>query len=350
MRFSAFMSKLLDRWPVKIICLALAIVLYIFFRFNTLTERQIVVPLKVNTSEGFIVSSDFPARVNVTLRGEDEDIKEILPDDIEAFADLTGFNAPGEYKVPVQFHKKGSALQIEALEIRSRPKEIILSQERRLVRSLSISPELTGFPALGYELTQYFVSPSSVTVIGPESQLKNLKELRTELIDLSGRRSDFTVTTRIVRPSPQIQIPGGLIVEFRGIVEEAVIMRTIADRDIVIFDLPEGLKITGELPKVTLTVQGSQISVEGAKPQEMTFFLDCSGIKSPGKYTLPLKMDIPSGLAILQLIPREVEITVEKAEPENNKIEKEKQVKTEPDTEESRVSENPLTIFNGDGG
>ena len=86
------------------------------------------------------------------------------------------------------------------------------------------------------------------------------------------------VTTRIVHPSSQISIPGGEIVEFRGVVDEAVVIRTIADREIVVFDLPVGLKIVDELPRVSLTVQGSQLTVEGARPQDMTFYIDGSEI------------------------------------------------------------------------
>ncbi|RKX84628.1 MAG: hypothetical protein DRP70_12910 [Spirochaetes bacterium] len=315
MRGSSLLTRIFDRWPVKIICIALAIVLYILFRVNTLTERQLTIPLEVITAEGFIVSSEYPGSINVTLRGDSEDINGILPDDIEAFVNLAPFPEEGEFQLPVEFRKKGSALQPEALELRPRPKTIILSQEPRTIRSLTVRPELSGFPTLGYELTQFFVSPSSVTAVGPQSQLAGLTELKTELIDLSGRRSDFTITTRIVLPSAQIEIPGGLIVEFRGVIDEAVVIRTIADREVVVFDLPEGLEISGELPAVSLTVQGSQLTVEGSRPQDMTFYIEGSAIKGPGRYTLPLNMDIPQGLAVLQLLPREITIDVLEVTP-----------------------------------
>lgn len=310
MKSVSLISRLMDRWPIKIISVALAIVLYLLFRMNTLTERQIAVPLNVITPEGFVVSSDYPDRINLTMRGEAEDIGGVLTDDVEAFVNLATFPEEGEYRVPIEFRKSGTALQPEALELRSRPREIDLTLERRTVRSLVVRPELSGFPALGYELTQYFVSPSSVTAVGPQSQMANLTELKTELIDLSGRREDFSVTTRLVRPSSQIEIPGGEIVEFRGVVDEAVVIRTIADREIVVFDLPVGLQIVGELPRVSLTVQGSQLTVEAARPQDMTFYIDGSDIGGPGAYALPLKMDIPPGLAVLQVLPLEVTFDV----------------------------------------
>jgi len=303
-------NRIVEQWPIKIICVALAIVLYILFKVNTITEKQLIIPLNVLTSEGYIVSSEYPGRINVTIRGDEDEIKDIISDDIQAFADLSMFSEVGEYRIQVELRKKGSALRPEALELRPRPREIVLSQERRTVRSFIVQPELSGFPALGHELTQFFISPSSVTTVGPESQMAELKELKTELIDLSGRRNDFTVTTRIVRPSPQIDIPGGRIVEFRGVIDEAVVIRSIDDREIIVFDLADDFRIEGNLPLVSLMVQGSQLDVDGTKPQDMIFYVDGSAVRRPGTYILPLNMDIPTGLAVLQLEPREVSIQV----------------------------------------
>ena len=310
MKAASLLSRILDRWPVKVLAVALAVVLYLLFRMNTLTERQIAVPLSVITPEGFIVSSDFPDRINMTMRGEADDVAGVLSEDVEAFVNLAPYPEEGEYRLPIEFRKTGTALLPEALELRSRPREIEVTLERRTVRSLVVRPELSGFPALGYDLTQYFVSPSSVTAVGPQSQMAGLTELKTEIIDLSGRLNDFSVTTRLVRPSNQILSPGGEVVEFRGVIDEAVVIRTIADREIVVIDLPDGLRIEGELPRVSLTVQGSQLTVEAARPQDMTFYIEGSEILNPGRYILPLMMDIPSGLAVLQVLPLEVEIRV----------------------------------------
>ena len=316
---SSLLFRILHRWPVKTACVSLAVVIYILFKVNTLTERQIRVPLEVLTPEGFIVSSEYPRSINVTLRGEDDEIKDILSDDIAAFANLARFTEEGEYQVPVELRKTGSALAPEALGLRPRPRDIAFAVERRTVRSFEVKPEITGFPALGYELTQYFVSPSSVTAVGPQSQMTELAELTTELIDLSGRRSDFTVTTRIIPPSSQIEIPGGQIVEFRGVIDEAVVIRTIADQEVVVFDLPEGLSIEGELPRVSLTVQGSQLNLEGVRPGDMTFYIDGSRISVPGSYSLPLVTDIPPSLAVLSLAPRKVDIRVIRARKDEGK-------------------------------
>jgi YbbR domain-containing protein len=260
--------------------------------------------------DGFIVSADHPNSVRVSLRGDEEEILGILDEDVLAVADLTPFGEEGSFRVPVVVRKKGTALRPEAMEIRVQPREVNLSQERRTVRSLVVEPDISGFPALGFELTQYFVSPTSVTAVGPRSQMADLTEVLTETIDLSGRRNDFTVSSRLVSPSDQVVFPGGGVVEFRGVVDEAVVIRTIADMEIVVLDLDPDLKIVDPLPPASLTVQGNQLTVEGARPQEMTFYIDASGVRAPGIFTLPVEMDIPAGLAVLQFFPRDVNVRV----------------------------------------
>ncbi len=299
-----------NRWSIKILCVGTAILLYLLFRVNTLAEREVAILLEVISPRDYIVSSDYPSSINVTLRGDEETVKGVLVDDIEASVNLSEYSQEGTYRVPVEINKKGTALQPEALEVRPQSRELTFSLERKTIRSLIVRPELSGFPALGYELIQSFVSPSSITVIGPYRQMENLFEMSTEIIDISGRREDFTVTTRVVRPSPQIEIPGGQIVEFRGVIKEVVVIRTIENKELVVFDLPDGLSIDSELPKVSLTVQGNQLLVEEMSPQDMTLFIDGAAIRRPGTYTIPLMIDIPPGLAVLNIEPREISIQV----------------------------------------
>ena len=304
------LARLFYRWPIKIICVALAIILYILFRSNTLTERQIAVPLRVLTPEGFVASSEYPGAINVMLRGDEDELKDVLEEDIEAYINLTSYTEEGEYQIPVELRKKNSALQPEALELKPRPRVLTISIESRNIRSLEIEPNLYGSPSLGYELTQFFVSPSSVTAVGPRSQMAGLSTLSTELIDLSGRSDEFSITTRIVLPSAQIDIPGGQIVEFRGVVDEAMIIRTLENSEVVILDLPERLRTVNTLPPVSLTIQGSQLLVEDIRPQDVTFYIDGSAIQRPGTYNLPLEIDTPPGLAVLQILPRELSVVV----------------------------------------
>src|SRR5512147_1103734 len=84
--------------PVKVICLAAAVILLLFHRVTTLSERFFSVPLDVNTAPGLAVASAYPKTVRITLRGAGDAIFPILEDDVEASVSLDNHKTPGVYR------------------------------------------------------------------------------------------------------------------------------------------------------------------------------------------------------------------------------------------------------------
>ena len=117
----------------------------------------------------------------------------VLEEDIKAYVDLRDHASEGIFKAPVIVQKTGTALGIDPLEIKVEPMEITVSLERKLTRNLEIIPTIEGNPAQGYEMTQTFLLPSSVTVEGPRSYVQDLTSIRTQPINISGKKSDFSV-------------------------------------------------------------------------------------------------------------------------------------------------------------
>src|SRR5208337_2130358 len=100
---------LLADLPVKVICLAAAVILLLFHRVTTLTERFFSVPLDVSTPAGLAVASAFPKTVRITLRGAGDAIFPILEDDVQASVSLESHRAPGVYRADVKVERKGTA-------------------------------------------------------------------------------------------------------------------------------------------------------------------------------------------------------------------------------------------------
>lgn len=305
-----FFHFIFDRWLAKIFSILAAVLLSVFFQISNLEERYFSIPLQIHTNEGFSASGSYPVSVRVNLRGSEEMIYSILDHDLSAVADCTSFEKEGSYKVPIEvLFNNVYGSQSETMEIKVEPSEITVFQEKKIVRSLEILPSLTQFPPNGYELVQYFVSPTYVTVQGPESQLSDIHSIKTEEIDLSGRYDDFNVSSRLIPPGDNITFPGGNTVEFRGVIDEAVIIQNLTNLEIVAVDLAPGLFIAENLPEMSITVQGSQLLIEQLRPRDLHFYLDCSNITVPGTYLMPVRVDTPDGAAVLKYNPREVSVS-----------------------------------------
>jgi hypothetical protein len=75
-----FFARLLDNWPIKVLSIAAAILLFLFHRMGMLEERFFSVPLEVQVNEQLIPAETYPQTVRVTLRGRSEEINtRILP-------------------------------------------------------------------------------------------------------------------------------------------------------------------------------------------------------------------------------------------------------------------------------
>ena len=222
MNKAKLLSLITEKWPVKALSLAAAILIFIFYRMNNLETRFFAVPLIIEASETLIPANSFTSTVRISLRGEAEGIQQILDVDIEAYLELDRYVNEGNYKVPVHIRKKGSALGIEPLEISVVPIEIPLSLEQKVIKTISVYPVLEGTVADGYELTYQALIPASVVAEGPRSILENYIGFNTEIINIDRRYDDFSIMINIVNNNSLISIHGNQMLEFRGAIRRIV--------------------------------------------------------------------------------------------------------------------------------
>jgi len=213
---SRLFTIITEKWPVKVLSLAAAVIISIFYRMSNLETRFFTVPLSVESSDTLLPANSFPRSVKITARGEAEGIQPILAEDIEAYIDLGRYVNEGVYRVPIQIRKKGTALGVEPLEVSVVPVDIHLLLEQKITRNVSVFPVLRGSVAEGYELTGQSLTPASVMVEGPRSMIDNHIEFNTEAIDLDRRNEDFSVMVNIKNDNPLLFIHGSNILEFRG--------------------------------------------------------------------------------------------------------------------------------------
>ena len=87
-------------------------------------------------------------------------------------------------------------------------------------------------------------------------------------------------------------------------------MKTYDNVDIITLGLQSGLKIATTLPDGKLTIQGSQLSLEALKPEQIRLVVDLSTVKSPGLYTVPARPDLPRDFVVLNFDPAQVTLLV----------------------------------------
>jgi len=307
-----FVRALLADLPVKVICLTAAVILLLLHRVTTLSERFVNVPLDVTTPSGLAVASAFPRTARITLRGTEESILPILEDDLAASVSLDTHKNAGVYREEVKVVRKGTALNVEPLEITVDPQEITFALEPLAERKVNVTPDIRGAPAYGYELVQSVLSPQDVVIRGARSRVQGITALSTEVIDLTGRTGSFASKVKIILPNTLVRIAGEAAADFRATVQESTVSRTVEPVALTPIDLSSHLALKSPPAPGSLQLSGAQLVVDGVRPDQLRLLLDCSGAKRAGQFLARIRPDataIPN-VIVMDWSPKEVTVDI----------------------------------------
>ncbi len=309
----SLVDRLLNDWVAKILCLLGAIGLFFFYQLNKLEERSLSVPLTVLTNDEFVPASQYPRTVRLVLRGESNAIGAILEDDLEATLDLAGYTSAGVWRIPVRIEKRGSALDIDPLEITVDPSDIALSIELRAVRELKIVPSFRGFLEPGYELAGFTLEPPVMMAVGPAGLMDRITEVTTEAIELSGKSGNFTAKVRIQKRDSLVGFLSSDLVQFTAEVRKALVYKTFQDLPVEALGLQPGLEISGGLPPVTVVVAAARSAMDQFVLEQDVLVIDVSGVNDPGTYTFAVTPRFPPEFLVESWVPQAVTVVIDRS-------------------------------------
>lgn len=310
MRNNSLLEKIFANWPVKIISVAIAIILYLFYRIGSLEQRFFSIPLITVVSDDFVATEKSSQSIRIKLRGTQDEVFLVYEEDVEAYIDLTDHRSEGQFRAPVFLRKTGTAEHVD-VEIKLEPIEVTVTLEKKISKTLDIITEIRGVPAVGFELSDFVLQPSAVEIAGPRSKIEIMQELRTEIVDISGRDANFSVRIPIQSAGSEIEFVSDQVVEFSGVIEQIIILRTFEAVKIEAVNIGDTISILN-LPEMgSLRTRGPQLLLETITPDKLTLLVDCSEITEAGTYNLVPVPRIPEGLAVLSFKPTQIDVEAE---------------------------------------
>lgn len=311
-----FFARIIQDWHVKVLSFAMAIALFSIHQIIDTKERSITVPLSYLIDDDMIAVDKLPRSVVIHIKGPDKSgdqersIFAIKEEDFTLRADLSG-RSKGSHKVPIDISLSGTAEDIQdQITMWWEPEHITVALEERMNKSVPVKPTISGFPPLGYELSQYFVSPNLVEISGPRNVIEQIESVATEIIDISDKTEDYSLRVRIQNDG-LLEFPGGGdVVEFRAVVKEAIMLQVLEEVPLIVADLQEGLTVSEGNLTGALQIQGTRLLLESLTTGDLRMMIDCSDIDRPGVYELPVKPFLPRGVVVLKYQPSVVELTI----------------------------------------
>lgn len=298
MNIRQLINKLLDRWPAKIVCLMLAIFLYIFHQVSLIDKKVYVVPLDIVQDGNVMLVGDCPSSVSVIVRAQPDVISSINPSDLKASINLNIFAESGTYNVPVAVNVAEKYLVYDPFEVRVKPENLKISVETKYAKYVKINPSVSGTVAEGYMIKDIEMNPGSVEIIGPESIVNATKSIQTTGLIVNNAEKNFTDEVNYLEVNKLIRVNNKGPYKATVTVEPEPMTKEYLGIHIVPHDLPENLEIETEIPDIDFTISATVPVLSKYILGANVVQIDLSEIKEPGLYDVPVKFVLPSNFIL----------------------------------------------------
>ena len=303
-------DKILDKWPAKVICLVIAIFLYIFHQASLIDSKTIVVPLQISENGIVMHVGSTPGSVSLVVRADEEVIKNLQTTDIIASIDLDTITKKGTYELPVRITLSENLLAYDPFEVRLKDDSVTIDVDRKAIKYVPLVPSIVGEVAHGYEIDSISMSPSTVEVAGPESVVEATEQIYTTRLNVSNAETNFSAETSYQSINKLLTVLDEGPFKAEVTVKPVVMERLFENVEVELLNLDPRFTVKGELPLVSIKLSGTMPVLENYILTKHAVQLNMREVTEPGEYTLPLRYVLPANLQLIEKSDEELTLTI----------------------------------------
>lgn len=304
-------------WPLKIMSLLLAAVLWYFVGGEDRIDKNVMVPIEViNLPRDLVISNQFKKEIEVTVNGPRALIMDMANRAVTRQVDLSAAT-PGTMvidndnnHIPVP---RGVTVE------RVQPSSIILSLDKLIQKQFPVTPRTIGEVARGFRLDSLKTDPDVITITGPQTTLSQFDELYTKTLNLDGLKQTQQIQVPLELEPAIVELIGEtsvtvdvvvkvetVITKIEGLTVDAVFGGNVVDIE------PKSIDVIAKIPKILLEQQvdpKSLVSVMLAKEESDNTFR-IKALPRPG-------LELP--VEVVSVIPPVVTVVTKKKTKENSR-------------------------------
>ncbi|MCM2283491.1 MAG: CdaR family protein [Desulfobacula sp.] len=206
---------------------------------------------------------------------------------------------PGEYLIPV--YKKRIPMNPAIKILAVKPAYVSVRLEKKVRKFFQIKVPYTGTPAQGYTALEATTDPPGVELIGPESVIESIFELKTKPIDLTNVNEAFKKKIPLDLEDPSVVFFPDQVVTVTVPLEQQLVSKTI---DIPVLAGNTDFQVKIEPAEIILTIKGPFDKLSSKEILDRIYaYIDLKDMK-PGVYVRHAEIDIPVDLIMTDAGPQ----------------------------------------------
>ncbi len=301
-------AMLAENWGLKVVSLALSVTLWLFVMGEKSSEVTLSAPLELTrVPSNLVLVSPVPPSVRVRLNGPSPLLATVSPQRLTVRLDLDGMQ-PGISAFEILPARLDLPRGVEVTYLS--PSVITLEADQKVRRTVPLRARTRGSLADGFGLVEARVEPPTIEVEGAERSLRQLEEIRTEVVDISGLEGGVVRPVELAFPDPSVRA-----VERRPVRVEVVVREVRAESAFL------GLPVEPPGPGwqvvpgvVDVTVEGSARTLARLQATDVSAGVEPVG-DGPPKVPVRVVVRVPPGVNLKGVEPNLVQLVAPGATP-----------------------------------
>lgn len=248
-----FFKQDLKDWILKAVSLCLGIFLWYFVVGEDQVDMNVKIPIEIlNLPADLAISNQFKKDIDVAVRGPRSLIQDLRNRNITRPLDLSG-KKPGTFVL--QNTEESIVFPRGITVLRLQPTDITLLLDKLVKKNFPITPVTKGQPAPGFKLNKITLSPSNLTISGPQKILDSAQNLETYIIDVTGLNRSTTLQANLNLRKEFTELIGETVVTVELDVVEITKKQTVThipvnvrESDQPVTISPDKISVTADIP------------------------------------------------------------------------------------------------------
>ncbi|OVE79960.1 hypothetical protein BVY02_01810 [bacterium J17] len=294
----------------KILSVLLAVLLEVYFYSpdnSVITEITAFVEVRNVPSTQMIVSPPRGERGlfgSVKIKGPSTLVDQVRNVTQTFRVDLPD-NVGDRYLVQLSGSQLNLPAGVEVLEVY--PPAIHFRFEKVIKKELEVELDRVGVPPKGYVLDELKMSPSSVLVRGPYSELEGISSVKSETFDISGLTGSGRHEVQLEKIGP-LSSYNVNVVAVDLVITPIPLEKSFKKINVTVL-APPGYAATVEPSKVNVTLSGPPNELVALAKSEINLVADGRDL-GEGKHIIEITGDLPEGVKIIRTEPKSVNVTL----------------------------------------
>jgi YbbR domain-containing protein len=289
----------------------LSVLLWMWVGAEERSEVIVSVPLEFrNLPRAFEITSEeeLVSKVNLWVKGSTASVRNLKPQEFTAWVDLQN-TRPGQRNLEITPETVRVPYGFTVLRIS--PSQVGLNIEETVRRKVEVMPRIIGEPPEGFAVKETTVTPAQVEIVGPQSQVKSLRHVITDSIDVTSLKQDYSERVRIGTTNSQVRLGNVKEVTVALHVSEIEDLFTLRQIPVALSEPKRGVQFNPRTVRVE--VQAPKRIMPELGRSGTTAVLDLTGL-TPGVYDLTPRIvfssDIKGSISVKSINPARIHVRI----------------------------------------